>query len=263
MILKIKKRENPYVQVDKSIIDNPKITWKAKGILIYLLARPDDWEVYPADIVKHATDGRDAVYSGLNELIGAGYIVRNNARSEGGKYAGKVYEVREIPVPANRQIKRLPAVSGKSVYGKTVSGKSDDTNTYSTNIDSTNISSSPTPPASEEEENVKNIQLPLPAPFNGLLPVELEEAKKLCKLSNLNLQEQAEALKAKAKDNPTNYLLTVLRRGGFAGAAEVAARAREAEKSNTATRQRVEAAQRRGEIPPYLRRASAAQGGQP
>lgn len=107
---------------------------------------------------------------------------------------------------------------------------------------------------------MKNSQLP--PPFDCLLPAQLQEAQKLCKLNSLNLQEQCEALKGLVKDNPANYLLTVLRRGGFAGAAEVAARAREAEKSNAADRQRVVDAQRRGEIPPYLRRAAASEGEQ-
>lgn len=229
MILKIKKRENPYVQIDKSIVDDPKITWKAKGILIYLLAKPDDWEVYAADIVKHAIDGRDAVYSGLNELIAAGYIGRTDVRGEAGKFCGKIYEVHEIPIPppAKPLKKRSTTIYGKSRYGKAVFGKSDTTNIYSNNIDSTNPPP-PTPPT-EEEEGVKE----LPHPFNALLPSQLVEAQRLCKLNNLNLQEQAEALKGLAKDNPTNYLLKVLRTGGFAGATEAAVKAREAEARRT------------------------------
>lgn len=131
--------------------------------------------------------------------------------------------------------------------------------TETTSETTTSSSPTPTPPI---EEEVKNIPLPLPHPFRDLPPAQLVEAGKLCKLNNLSLQEQCEALKSLVRENPANYLLKVLRNGGFAGAAEVAAKAREAEESNAEVRKIVEDAHRLGDIPRWERVAQM-QGGRP
>lgn len=50
------------------------LSWKAVGILTYMLTRPDGWAFYRADLVNRHTDGRDAVKSGLMELRSQGYL---------------------------------------------------------------------------------------------------------------------------------------------------------------------------------------------
>lgn len=91
-------------------------------------------------------------------------------------------------------------------------------------------SSSPTPPVKKTEEEEK-VEVQLPPPFSTLSPSHLQEAIKLCKLNNLFLREQCEALKDLVKGNPGHYLLKVLRNGGIAGAGEIAAKAREREQA--------------------------------
>lgn len=93
-----KNSDNPYVMLDKFSINDAELSWKAKGILAYLLSKPDDWSVYEKDIIAHARDSRDSVRSGLRELEAAGYIHRKQARSENGKFAEKRYEVFERPL---------------------------------------------------------------------------------------------------------------------------------------------------------------------
>lgn len=63
-----------YTVIGNDLINNPDLSWKAKGIVIYLLSKPEDWETRLGDIVKHSTDGRDAVLSGLKELKQKGYL---------------------------------------------------------------------------------------------------------------------------------------------------------------------------------------------
>lgn len=92
---RIQKRENPFVQIDKTMIYDNQLSFKAKGILSYLLSRPDDWKVYEVEIVKHAKDGRDSVRSGIKELVDCGYIERKKIRGEKGKFEGYEYLVYE------------------------------------------------------------------------------------------------------------------------------------------------------------------------
>lgn len=92
-----KGKENPYVMLDKTSVNDSSLSWKAKGILVYLLSKPDDWRVIESDIVKHARDGRDSVRAGLRELERAGYIVRAQEHGQDGKFQMVSYEVYERP----------------------------------------------------------------------------------------------------------------------------------------------------------------------
>ena len=61
-IFRVKKNaDNPFVMIDRRPIENPKLSWKAKGILAYLLSRPDNWVVRLGDLVKHSPDGAFSV----------------------------------------------------------------------------------------------------------------------------------------------------------------------------------------------------------
>lgn len=123
MIFRISKdKENPYVMVNKTFVNDSSISWKAKGVLLYLLSKPDDWKVYENDIVKHARDGRDSVRSAIKELIKAGYISRTRQRDEMGRLTVSEYVVYEVS-----------SKDGKSNIGKTNIGKSNTTNNNLTN----------------------------------------------------------------------------------------------------------------------------------
>ena len=90
-------KDNPYVIINREPITNPKLSFKAKGILAYLLSRPDGWEVNVPDLVNHSTDGPAAVRSGLRELREAKHIIYNPKR-EGGFIKKWVIEVYESPL---------------------------------------------------------------------------------------------------------------------------------------------------------------------
>lgn len=94
-VYRIKKSTN-FTAIDNRFIDDPRLSAKAKGILVYLVAKPPDWKVYENDIIGHMSDGRDAIRSGLKELRTAGYIMRRQARTVvNGKFDGYDYDVFE------------------------------------------------------------------------------------------------------------------------------------------------------------------------
>ncbi len=92
----IKNKDNPFVMIDHRPIGNPNLSFKAKGILSYLLSRPDGWEVNVPDLVNHSTDGAASIRSGLKELRDARHIAYNPTR-QGGYIKKWVIEVYEIP----------------------------------------------------------------------------------------------------------------------------------------------------------------------
>ena len=77
----------------KRISEDRSLSWGARGLLIYLPGKPDDWEVSVAHLVKETEgagrrrSGRDAVYALLRELESAGYIQRRQERTDDGTFA--------------------------------------------------------------------------------------------------------------------------------------------------------------------------------
>lgn len=97
-IVRVAKRENGYAIIDPYFLSDERLTWKAKGILSYLLSKPSNWKVYISDLIKRSKDGRDAVYSAMKELEGAGYIERRQIRDEQERVEGIETIVYERPL---------------------------------------------------------------------------------------------------------------------------------------------------------------------
>ena len=72
-----------FTSLPNEVANNPNLSFKAKGILWYLLSKPEDWKTYIKEIVKNGKEGLDAVRTGVNELIKLGYIVRTQERERG------------------------------------------------------------------------------------------------------------------------------------------------------------------------------------
>ncbi|MDD4275162.1 MAG: hypothetical protein PHG14_15710 [Desulfobacter postgatei] len=93
-IIRVQKNSN-YSVISNVHLQDETLSWKAKGILSYLLSKPDNWQVYIAHLKNQSTDGRDSTSSGVRELINAGYISRDYTRNEAGQMTGRSYVVYE------------------------------------------------------------------------------------------------------------------------------------------------------------------------
>ena len=65
-----------FTQVYNSIIDDKQLSFRAKGVALVLLSKPDDWVVRIEYLVSMGTEGRDAVRKCLHELATLGYLKR-------------------------------------------------------------------------------------------------------------------------------------------------------------------------------------------
>ena len=118
-ILRIKKRENPYAQIDKTAIYDARLSFKARGILCYLLSKPDNWKVDIDDLIRQSIDGRDSIYAGLKELRGTGYAELVNAFDDQGRLLGKEYIIHEVAISGKSRNGKKPKW-GKAKLGKSV-----------------------------------------------------------------------------------------------------------------------------------------------
>ncbi|AID01536.1 hypothetical protein BE24_05460 [Staphylococcus xylosus] len=134
---RVYKESGNFVMVHKDFIHDSNLSWKAKGILLYLLSRPDDWQVYETEIVKHSSDGLSGLKSGIKELEEVGYIQRNRKRDDKGRL--KEYEYLVYEQPNHVRFSNVGKTNvGNSYIGKTYVGESHTTNNNSTNNDLTN-----------------------------------------------------------------------------------------------------------------------------
>jgi hypothetical protein len=97
-IIRVSKRER-YVVIDKTGLEDDRLSFTATGILAYLLSKPDDWMISYRDLIRRKTDGRDRVLHGLKELQDAGYFTRERRRGSDGRFAWEqvLYEVPHAP----------------------------------------------------------------------------------------------------------------------------------------------------------------------
>jgi DNA-binding MarR family transcriptional regulator len=93
-IVRVVKRDESYAIIDPTFLSDERMSWKAKGLLAYLLSKPSNWRVYVSDLVKRSKDGKDAVYSALRELEACGYLERRQTR-QNGRITGFEYTVYE------------------------------------------------------------------------------------------------------------------------------------------------------------------------
>lgn len=109
-IIRIQKdKNNPYVMLNKTFLNDENLSFKAKGILAYLLSKPDNWQVRVSDLIKHSPDGKTAIYSGLNELKQQGYLEKFPVHIDGKihHWESIVYEIPTLskkPIVDNQQV---------------------------------------------------------------------------------------------------------------------------------------------------------------
>ena len=90
------KKEKNYTVLDNTFIKDTRLSWKAKGLMTYLLSLPDDWTIHLSEIEKHASDGKSALRSAINELKEFGYLKAEQKR-ENNRFAEMVYIIIENP----------------------------------------------------------------------------------------------------------------------------------------------------------------------
>lgn len=121
-IIRAKRRTN-FTVVSNCVYADDVLSFRAMGLLGYLLAKPDDWEVSVHQLAKATKNtkrpmGADAIRETLNELIEAGFVWRKK------RYTGEMdYFVFDEPqaITADDQTGILPnrekAKQGKSQTG--------------------------------------------------------------------------------------------------------------------------------------------------
>lgn len=89
--------------IQNAALEDERLSYKARGLLAYLLSRPPGWTTSADRLAKDSPkEGRDAVLSGLKELEVIGYLHRETKSGGRGKWTHN-QTVLDVPVPPSDQ----------------------------------------------------------------------------------------------------------------------------------------------------------------
>ena len=88
-----------FTVLPNAIFVDQRLSIEAKGVLGYLLSRPNKWSVRLEQVGRTLKVGRRKLQRIFRELIGAGYVTRDQRRIGGVQRYGQMdYVVRDVPV---------------------------------------------------------------------------------------------------------------------------------------------------------------------
>ncbi len=97
MIIKIQRRTQPFTQIDNQAIRDNRLSFKARGLLCYLLSHVDGWNFNAEAIAKESPNKARAIRSAMKELREFGYAEIKYIRSADGRnIQGSSVTIREI-----------------------------------------------------------------------------------------------------------------------------------------------------------------------
>lgn len=79
-IVRAPRPERDFTVLRNDVIRDDLLSYKARGLLISILSRPDNWRTTADALARESTEGRTSVLSGLKELERRGYLRRLKRR---------------------------------------------------------------------------------------------------------------------------------------------------------------------------------------
>lgn len=119
-------RRRGFAVVYRDVAQDRRLSLKARGLFLLLQSLPETWQYTISGLATLAGTGKDQIRSGLAELLKVGYLVKEQAHDEGGKFAGNIFVLQEEaplsenPTTVNEQTVPL---SGKPIPEKPMTEK--------------------------------------------------------------------------------------------------------------------------------------------
>jgi len=95
-IIRTKHKKHNFSIIDNSGLRDDSLSWKATGMLAFLMTKPDDWLISVENLSRSKRDGKDSTVAALEELKAAGYVYFRRYRLKG-KFESEylVFETKE------------------------------------------------------------------------------------------------------------------------------------------------------------------------
>lgn len=95
-------------------VEDERLSYRALGLLVYVLSKPDHWRANIEHLAQQHTEGREAVRTALNELLELGYAERRRGAGDDGRFEWETW------------VREEPTIAQESVDGSAVDGPAND-----------------------------------------------------------------------------------------------------------------------------------------
>lgn len=94
-----KDKDHPYFLANRTPYNDERLSWEARGVMAYLMSKPDHWEVKAWDLEQKGPAGKSKIYRILQEMENAGYLERKRKHKPDGTFTWEsiVYETPRTP----------------------------------------------------------------------------------------------------------------------------------------------------------------------
>lgn len=103
------KHQRDFIILHKGALENPNLSFKAKGLWAYCMSKPDDWVFNVKHLATVSQDKKESVCAAIKELELEGYIIRTQGRDKG-KFSKVDYEINEIQIILPQRQKPAPVL---------------------------------------------------------------------------------------------------------------------------------------------------------
>lgn len=100
-------RRDRYTIIDNRVLEDDRLSFRSKGLLAYLLSKPDNWKTNREHLAMVGPDGVMGVRASMSELEAAGYVVRHRERDSVGRWTWRSV-VHETPITGDAESERPP-----------------------------------------------------------------------------------------------------------------------------------------------------------
>lgn len=73
-----------FTTIISDALEDDRLSFRARGVLAWLLSKPDGWKINADNIAQEGTEGRDAILTALKELETTGYLRRERVQMASG-----------------------------------------------------------------------------------------------------------------------------------------------------------------------------------
>ncbi|RUT48611.1 hypothetical protein EJP82_01330 [Paenibacillus anaericanus] len=91
------KHAPPFTRILNDSLHDKRLSFKARGLLSYMLSKPDSFHFYLDELVKHTTEKKDSIRTGMKELEQLGYVHRYPVKNDRGKIMSWELDIYESP----------------------------------------------------------------------------------------------------------------------------------------------------------------------
>jgi len=90
--------ERDFTLMPNGIVRDNRLSWKALGLVTYLLHLPPNWKLRLSHLAAQKKDGRESTRAGLAELERFGYLTITQERDASGHFGNTIWTVTDKPI---------------------------------------------------------------------------------------------------------------------------------------------------------------------